>query len=147
MSPLYGRPFEKVHKNVDRDAQDIAGVATRPTMAFVTTKSEDQLDKQARHPLRERLVRGCTRLNSPGMDHHPDRSGRGRFLDNNFIERLWRSLTQEAVYLEEIQDGFRARHVTGSWMRSYDTERPYSSVENRTPGEAYWPGLGEKLAV
>ena len=35
--------------------------------------------------------------------------GRGRYLDNIFIERLWRSLKQEAIYLEEISDGFQAR--------------------------------------
>ena len=35
--------------------------------------------------------------------------GRGRYLDNIFIERLWRSLKQEAVYLHELQDGFQAR--------------------------------------
>ena len=40
--------------------------------------------------------------------------GRGRYLDNIFIERLWRSLKQEAVYLHEITDGFQAkRSMTG----------------------------------
>lgn len=39
--------------------------------------------------------------------------GRGRYLDNIFIERLWRSLKQEAIYLEEITDGFQARRVVG----------------------------------
>jgi len=37
--------------------------------------------------------------------------GRGRYLDNIFIERLWRSLKQEAVYLEELTDGFQAHRV------------------------------------
>ncbi|EDM70630.1 transposase, truncation [Roseobacter sp. AzwK-3b] len=37
--------------------------------------------------------------------------GQGRYLDNIFIERLWRSLKQEAIYLEEINDGFQARRV------------------------------------
>ena len=37
--------------------------------------------------------------------------GRGRYLDNIFIDRLWRSLKQEAIYLEEIRDGFQARRV------------------------------------
>lgn len=40
--------------------------------------------------------------------------GRGRYLDNNFIERLWRSLKQEAIYLEEITDGFNCELVTPS---------------------------------
>ena len=50
--------------------------------------------------------------------------GRGRYLDNIFIERLWRSLKQEAIYLEEITDGFQARRVIKDWMAFYNTERP-----------------------
>ena len=73
--------------------------------------------------------------------------GRGRFLDNIFIERLWRSLKQEAVYLEEIRDGFHARRVIGNWMNFYNTERPHSSLEHRTPREAYWHGRDQKLAA
>ncbi len=38
-------------------------------------------------------------------------AGRGRFLDNMFIKRLWRSLKQEAIYLEEITDGFQAKRI------------------------------------
>jgi putative transposase len=37
--------------------------------------------------------------------------GRGRYLDNIFIERLWRSLKQEAVYLHEINNGFQAKKI------------------------------------
>ena len=62
MSPLYVRPYVKVHKNDDRDAEAIAEAATRPTMTFVTIKSEEQLDLQALHRLRERLVHNRTRL-------------------------------------------------------------------------------------
>tara|TARA_Y100000780_G_scaffold65318_1_gene57947 strand:+ start:116 stop:523 length:408 start_codon:yes stop_codon:yes gene_type:complete len=47
MSPLYVRPYVKVHKNDDRDAEAIAEAATRPTMSFVAIKSEEQLDLQA----------------------------------------------------------------------------------------------------
>ena len=50
--------------------------------------------------------------------------GRGRYLDNIFIERLWRSLKQEAIYLEEINDGFQARRVIKNWMTFYNTKRP-----------------------
>ena len=42
--------------------------------------------------------------------------GRGRGMDNIFIERLWRSLKQEAVYLEELTDGFKARSVIKNWI-------------------------------
>ena len=42
--------------------------------------------------------------------------GRGRCVDNIFIERLWRSLKQEAVYLEELTNGFKARSVIKNWI-------------------------------
>ena len=42
--------------------------------------------------------------------------GRGRYLDNIFIERLWRSLKYEAVYLQDIADGFAAQRVIDQWM-------------------------------
>jgi len=72
---------------------------------------------------------------------------RGHCMDNIFIERLWRSLKQEAVYLEEIQDGFQSRRVISYWMTFYNTERPHSSLERRTPKEAYWHGRDQKLAA
>jgi len=64
--------------------------------------------------------------------------GRGRFMDNIFIERLWRSLKYEAVYLHEMTDGFVAERVIGDWIDFYNTERPHSSLDGQTPREAYW---------
>ena len=64
--------------------------------------------------------------------------GRGRYLDNIFIERLWRSLKYEAVYLHELTDGFVAERVIGDWIGFYNTERPHSSLDGQTPSEAYW---------
>ena len=63
--------------------------------------------------------------------------GRGRCMDNIFIERLWRSLKYEAVYLHEIADGFTARRVIGEWIGFYNTQRPHSALVGRTPAEAY----------
>ena len=54
--------------------------------------------------------------------------GRGRCLDNVFIERLWRSLKYEAVYLRELADGFEASRVIGEWMEFYNGERPHSTL-------------------
>jgi len=73
--------------------------------------------------------------------------GRGRCMDNIFIERLWRSLKQEAIYLEELTDGFQAQLVIRDWMMFYNTDRPHSALESRTPGEAYWAGRDEKMAA
>ena len=64
-------------------------------------------------------------------------------MDNIFIERLWRSLKQEAVYLEELSDGFKARRVIKNWIAFYNTERPHSALGRRTPDEAYWAGEKE----
>lgn len=64
--------------------------------------------------------------------------GRGRCMDNIFIERLWRSLKYEAVYLHELGDGFVAERVIGEWLAFYNTERPHSSLDGQTPAEAYW---------
>ncbi len=63
--------------------------------------------------------------------------GRGRCMDNIFIERLWRSLKYEAVYLHELTDGFVAERVIGDWLAFYNGERPHSALAGRTPFEAY----------
>ena len=63
--------------------------------------------------------------------------GRGRCMDNIFIERLWRSLKYEAIYLHELTDGFVAERVIAEWIDFYNTERPHSSLGDQTPAEAY----------
>jgi len=63
--------------------------------------------------------------------------GRGRCMDNIFIERLWRSLKYEAVYLHDLTDGFKAEQVIGEWIGFYNTERPHSALAGQTPAEAY----------
>jgi putative transposase len=69
--------------------------------------------------------------------------GRGRCMDNIFIERLWRSLKYEVVYLHELTDGFKAERVIGEWIGFYNTERPHSSLGGQTPAEAY--GIGQPM--
>ena len=73
--------------------------------------------------------------------------GRGRCMDNIFIERLWRSLKQEAVYLTEITDGFQARRVIRDWIDFYNEKRPHTALGRRTPNEAYGGVEMEKLAA
>lgn len=63
--------------------------------------------------------------------------GRGRCIDNIFIERLWRSLKYEAIYLVEMTDGFQSERVIDEWMMFYNGMRPHSSLGGRTPDEAY----------
>ena len=63
--------------------------------------------------------------------------GKGRWMDNVFIERLWRSLKYECVYLSEFATGSQARTGIGGWMDFYDRRRPHSALNDRTPAEAY----------
>jgi len=67
--------------------------------------------------------------------------GRGRCMDNIFIERLWRSLKYEAVYLHEISDGFQAQRLISSWFAFYDQDRPHSALGGATPAQAYEKGM------
>ena len=67
--------------------------------------------------------------------------GRGRCMDNIFIERLWRSLKYEAVYLHELPDGFAAQKAIAKWLNFYNTTRPHSALAGATPAEAYEYGL------
>ena len=63
--------------------------------------------------------------------------------DNVFIERLWRSLKYEAVYLHELADGFEAQRVIGEWIDYYNEDRPHSALDGRTPAEAYRDGMAD----
>ncbi|WP_420337095.1 IS110 family transposase [Roseibium sp.] len=99
MSPLYVRPYVKVHKNDDRDAEAIAEAATRPTMSFVAIKSEEQLDLQALRDARERLVSDRTRLINQGRGFLMERGtrvGTGRHV---FQKGLTKLTTQGTVDL------------------------------------------------
>ena len=58
-------------------------------------------------------------------------------MDNIFIERLWRSLKYEAIYLHEIADGFHTRRLIGEWIRFYNAERPHAALGGATAAEAY----------
>lgn len=76
---------------------------------------------------------------------------KGRWMDNIMIERLWRSLKYECIYLHAFETGSEARKGIDKWIRRYNEERPHSSLDDRTPHEAYWhlprAGYPEKLAA
>jgi len=59
--------------------------------------------------------------------------GRGRWMDNVFIERLWRSLKHEDIYLKGYADGREARAGIGAWIAFYNSQRPHQALANRTP--------------
>ncbi len=73
--------------------------------------------------------------------------GKGRWSDNVFVERLWRSLKYECVYLNAFETPSEAREGIGRWMRDYDYERPHSSLDGLTPAEVYAGLARRKLAA
>ena len=64
--------------------------------------------------------------------------GKGSYNDNLFIERLWRTVKYEEVYLKAYDDGREARISLGEYFRFYNTSRPHQSLGYRTPAEVYF---------
>jgi putative transposase len=73
--------------------------------------------------------------------------GRGRWMDNVFIERLWRSLKYECVYLHAFETGSELRAGLSRWIGYYNARRPHSALAGRTPDEAYGKIEMEMLAA
>jgi putative transposase len=87
-----------------------------------------------------------TTLRDAGIQISMD--GRGRWMDNVFIERLWRSLKYECVFLNAFETGSEARIGIGRWIGYYNAARPHSSFGGSTPDEVYAIGSEqEKLAA
>ena len=81
------------------------------------------------------------RLRKAGVKISMD--GKGRFLDNIFVERLWRSLKYECVYLYAWNGGREARNGIGKWIEFYNNRRPHSALGGRTPNAVYWSGIDQ----
>ncbi|WP_254695136.1 IS3 family transposase [Leisingera sp. NJS201] len=64
--------------------------------------------------------------------------GKGRFLDNIFVERLWRSLKYECVYLHAWKTGSEAKAGVGRWIEFYNRKRPHSALGGKPPAVVYW---------
>ena len=67
--------------------------------------------------------------------------GRGRFMDNIFIERLWRSIKYEEVHLKAYADGHEARIGIGRWMDFYNHRRAHQSINNQRPMNVWRDGM------
>jgi len=72
-----------------------------------------------------------------GKDIQISMSGKGRCWDNIFVERFWRSLKYEEVYLKQYCDSQDAFENIQKYIQLYNTERPHSSLNYKTPYEAY----------
>ena len=66
--------------------------------------------------------------------------GKGRYLDNIFVERLWRSVKYEEVYLKAYRDGSEARRGIDAYLDLYNRERPHQSLGYRTPAQVFADG-------
>lgn len=71
--------------------------------------------------------------------------GRGRFFDNIMVERLWRSVKYEEVYLKDYQDGWEAADGLETYFEFYNFERLHQSLEYQTPMEIYRSGAKNKI--
>jgi len=80
------------------------------------------------------------RLEAAGIAISMD--GRGRFMDNIFIERLWRSIKYEEVHLKAYADGREARDGIGSWMNFYNHRRPHQAMNDQFPMAVWCAGTG-----
>ena len=79
------------------------------------------------------------RLEAAGIAISMD--GRGRFMDNIFIERLWRSIKYEEVHLKAYADGREARAGIGFWMTFYNSRRPHQALNNQMPMAVWRAGI------
>jgi len=73
--------------------------------------------------------------------------GRGRWMDNVFIERLWRSLKYEDIYLKGYADGREAKAGIASWITFYNGRRPHQALGNRTPMAVWLEGMTDPLGT
>ena len=69
---------------------------------------------------------------------HISMDGRGSYTDNLFIERLWRTVKYEEVYLKAYQDGREAKNGLDDFFRFYDDDRPHQALRYRTPSTVFY---------
>ncbi|TCU98947.1 putative transposase [Paracandidimonas soli] len=67
--------------------------------------------------------------------------GKGSWRDNVFVERVWRSIKYEEVYLKAYESVSQARQSIGAYIQLYNQRRPHSSLADQTPDEAYFATL------
>lgn len=72
--------------------------------------------------------------------------GKGRWVDNVFVERLWRSVTYEEVYLKAYDDIKSAKASLGKYFAFYNTQRRHQSLDRQTPDQVYYENAIRKVA-
>lgn len=93
------------------------------------------------------------RRNAPALDGSNDLVGdvlmdsRGRWMDNVFVERLWRSLKHEDICLKGYADGREAKAGIPSWMTFYNARRPHQALGDHTPMAVWQEGVRDALGA
>jgi putative transposase len=84
------------------------------------------------------------RLEAAGVKISMD--GRGRALDNVFVERLWRTVKYEEVYLKDYRTPREAMHGFATFFQGYNTERPHQALGYQTPAAVYFDSMPGRLS-
>ena len=104
------------------------------TGIFNTDQGSQFTDEDFTAPLLDKAIR-------VSMD------GKGRWVDNVFIERLWRSVKYEEVYLRAYDDVGEARASIGRYLDFYNGRRPHQGLDDATPDQAYFNQPPVRLAA
>jgi putative transposase len=72
--------------------------------------------------------------------------GKGRWLDNVFVERLWRSMKYEEVYLKTYDNVGHARQLLDTYFRFYNENRRHQSFDRQTPDSVYYQTAARRAA-
>lgn len=121
-----------------------AAVSNTPDTALVLEALEQALLSTGCVPEIMNTDQGCQytstawlqRMKSLGVRISMD--GKGRWLDNVVVERFWRSIKYESLYLREIEDGRALHRFVTEYVSYYNARRPHQALRNRTPDEVYY---------
>ena len=73
--------------------------------------------------------------------------GKGRWIDNVFIERLWRSVKYENIYLHAYETGMQLRRGLTEYLYFYNQQRSHQALDYQTPDDVYYGGTQCRLAA
>jgi putative transposase len=73
--------------------------------------------------------------------------GKGAWRDNVFVERLWRTIKYDEVYIHAYESVSEARASIGRFIGFYNARRPHSSLDRKTPDQAYFDGLAQGMSI
>ena len=137
---------------MDWHSRKVLGWAVSNTMetGLCLSALNQALTKTGRQPEIFNTDQGCQFTSSEwidrleGMEIAISMDGKGRWMDNVFIERLWRSVKYEDIYIKEYRRISDLRKGLKTWFRRYNEWRPHETLGNKTPSELYNQQSGEQ---